>query len=329
MGLTRYYRFNCMKLGMPDISSEVQKEDIFNVLQNKYSTLGPLWVNHQMQWLNGIYGTFKDHDKFLIIIYLIKKTLDFYSRNLIKLTFDEFYSQDTIEVPKFNIAEVSTALNMAKESTRRKIIELEKMGAIKRTKNKIIIDRSSFNYSKPINSIKRISRFLSVLSDMSIDKKILPRRIASQELEVSIKKNYSYVWKLYYELQIPMILGYKNFFGNLETFQIFGTCVVNQHLFLKKINHVKLIHRDKFIKTLFTEEKMQGLNAMSISDITGIPRATVIRKLQILVKDNFLTIDKKKHYKISGNFEKMLSQSQMIVFDRLSHFSSRVYNLAT
>jgi len=90
-----------------------------------------------------------------------------------------------------------------------------------------------------------------------------------------------------------------------------------------------LIHRDKFIKTLFTEKKMQGLNAMSISDITGIPRATVIRKLQILVKDNFLTIDKKKHYKISGNFEKMLSQSQMIVFDRLSDFSSRVYNLAT
>jgi predicted transcriptional regulator len=328
MGLTRYDKLYCMKLGIPDISSEVQKEDIFNVLQNKYSTLGPLWVNHQMQWMNGIYGTFKDHDKFLIIIYLIKKTLDFYSRNFVKLTFDEYYSQDTVEVAKFNISEISTALNMAKESTRRKIIDLEKMGAIKRVKNKILIDRSSFNYSKPINSIKRISRFLAVLSDMSIDEKILPRRIASEELEVFIKKNFSYVWKLYYELQIPMMLRYKTFFGNHEAFQIFSTCVVNQHLYLKKINNVKFTHRDKFIQTLLTEEKMQGLNAMSISDITGIPRATAIRKLQILVEKNFLNIDKKKHYKISGNFLKTLSESQIIVLDRLSDFSSRVYNLA-
>ena len=40
---------------------------------------------------------------------------------------------------------------------------------------------------------------------------------------------------------------------------------------------------------------MQGVNAMSISDITGIPRATVVRKLKVLVKNNILSIDDKKH----------------------------------
>ena len=34
---------------------------------------------------------------------------------------------------------------------------------------------------------------------------------------------------------------------------------------------------------------------MSISDISGIPRATVIRKLKKLLKKNFLVIDDKKH----------------------------------
>ena len=31
----------------------------------------------------------------------------------------------------------------------------------------------------------------------------------------------------------------------------------------------------------------QGLNAMTISELTGIPRPTVLRKLNILVKKNF------------------------------------------
>ena len=58
---------------IPDISKQIYKKDIFNILENKYSTLGPLWVSNQMEWMNGIYASFKNHDKFLIIIYLIKK----------------------------------------------------------------------------------------------------------------------------------------------------------------------------------------------------------------------------------------------------------------
>ena len=43
---------------------------------------------------------------------------------------------------------------------------------------------------------------------------------------------------------------------------------------------------------------------MSISDITGIPRATVIRKLNKLIKENFLKIDDKKHYSSTGAYQK-------------------------
>ena len=42
---------------------------------------------------------------------------------------------------------------------------------------------------------------------------------------------------------------------------------------------------------------------MSISDITGIPRATVIRKLNKLIKENFLKIDIKKHYSSTGVYQ--------------------------
>ena len=162
-----------MRISIPNISKEINQEGISTILESKYSMIGPLWVKHQMEWSNGVYATFKDHDKFLIIIYLIKKTLDFYSRNFTKLTFEEFYSKNTVDIAKFNISEISIALNIPKESTRRKLAELENIGAIKRLKNKIIIDRSSFNLSKPVNSLIRISRFLSTLSELCSDENIL------------------------------------------------------------------------------------------------------------------------------------------------------------
>jgi len=316
-----------MSLAIPDISKEVNEEEILNILDNNYSVLGTLWVKNQMEWTNEIYATFKDHDKFLIIIYLIKQTLDFYSRNFTKLNFEEFYSRDTLEIAKFNISSISTELNIPKETTRRKIAELEGEGALKKKKDKIIIDRGSYNFSKPINSITRISRFLATLSEICLEKKILPERLTSGSIEKTIKNNFSHIWKIYYELQIPMMLNYKSLFGNLESFHIFATCILNEHL-SRDIKKIDVENRDIFVETLLsTSKKIDGLNAMSISDITGIPRATVIRKLKILLEKNFLIIDKKKHYKMAGSFVKILEQKQRIVFNKLARLSCKVYNL--
>ena len=314
------------EIKIPDISKEIQKEDLLAILQNKYSLVGPLWVNQQMEWMNGIYASFKNHDKYLIVMYLLKKTLDFYSRNFVKLSYEEFYSRDTVEIEKFNIAEIAEALNIPKETTRRKILELTNIGAIKKIKKKIIIDRSKFYYSKPIDSIKRISRFLSVLAGIANDENILSKGLTSKELELVIKNNFSYVWKIYYELQIPMMVNYKRIFKDLETFHIFGICVVNEHLHARKISE-DYTNRDQFLKSIFTVNKVQGINAMSISDITNIPRATVIRKLKKLVNKKILTIDIKKHYKLTGSFAKKLKPVQKDVFIKLANFSTSVFNL--
>jgi DNA-binding Lrp family transcriptional regulator len=285
-----------------------------------------MWVNHQMEWCNGVFSSFKDHDKFLVIIFLIKKTLDFYSRNFIKLTFDQFYSKDTVEIEKYSITEISKALDIPKESTRRKVLELEEMGAIRKFKKKIIIDRSKFYHTKPVDSIKRVSRFLSTLSEMSKDSKILSKKLTSEELEIVIKDNFSYVWKLYYELQIPMMINYKKIFKDLETFHIFGTCVVNQHLYARKLS-TEYMQRDIFLESTYSSKTMQGLNAMSISDITDIPRATVIRKLRKLVKQEILIIDIKKHYRLTGNIVRKIKPLQKNVLINLSDFSAKVFNL--
>ena len=315
------------KKNIPNISKQIYYQDTINVFINSYSQIGPQWTAYQMDWFNGIYLAFKDHEKYLIVIYLIKKTLDFYSRNFTKLTYDDFYSKDTVEIEKFNVIDIARDLNIPKESARRKIVELEKSSVIVRKNKKIILDRSAFPFVKPVNSIIRMSRFLSSLSTMLVDEKILSKPISSKDLEKIILDNFSYVWKLYYELQIPMMLNYKKIFGDIETFHIFGTCVVNQHLHAKKLAALN-IGREKFIENILEVNKTQGINAMSVSEITGIPRATVIRKLQKLVKKNILSIDKKKHYRLKGPITNSLKPIQKDVFTRLASFSTKIFNIA-
>ena len=316
-----------MEKKIPDISSQLYSADILILLNENYNVIGPQWANNQLEWLNSIYEHFKDHDKFLIIIYLIKKTLDFYSRNFTKLSFEDFYSKDKVEIEKFSITEISEQLNIPKESTRRKVIELETSSVIQRTKKKYIIDRSAYPFTKPINSVKRISRFLSLFSKILKNNNKISKDLSSEKLENIIKNNFSYVWKIYYEFQIPMVQGYKKFFGDTESFHIFGSCVVNQHLHSQKKIKSKL-ERKMFFKTMHSSDESLGLNAKSMSDITGIPRATVVRKLKKLVKKGYLSIDNKKHYKLTERSKKELMPLQNIVLDRLADFSTKIFNLA-
>ena len=87
----------------------------------------------------------------------------------------------------------------------------------------------------------------------------------------------------------------------------------------------KEYYLDKYI---FTDNHQEtGVNAMSISDISGIPRATVIRKLNNLVKKKFLKINNKKQYTSSGHHIKTMLEIQKKNFINLSKFIADIYNL--
>ena len=58
-----------------------------------------------------------------------------------KLNYEEYFDQNEVEIETINVIEISKSLNIPKETTRRKINELEEIGAIKRINKKIIIDR--------------------------------------------------------------------------------------------------------------------------------------------------------------------------------------------
>ena len=80
-------------------------------------------------------------------------------------------------------------------------------------------------------------------------------------------------------------------FNDLETFCVGHVLVVNA-------TQNKEFEPSKLTIKSWREEIMgsdfRGVNAMSISEITGIPRPTVVRKLKWLIEKNYLNINDKK-----------------------------------
>ena len=313
---------------LPEVSKRIRSEDLIKILDQRYSEISPVWIPTQVEWLNEVYRTFYDYDKFMIIMHLLGKTFDFYSKNFVKLNYKEYFNQNQIEVERINVMEISNSLNIAKETARRKINQLEELGTIRRIDKKIIIDRNTWPNIKPQNTIERTSRFLSTLSKILHKEKIISKPITTDQLSCIAKENFSHIWKLYYEMQIPMLLGYKKILGDLESFHVWGICVVNQALNSKKNDNGVMSKEYYLEKYIFNSDKnLVGINAMSISDISGIPRATVIRKLNRLIDKKFLLVDKKKQYLTTGEHQKKLVETQKINLINLSKFAERLYNL--
>ena len=111
---------------LPSISSQINEEIIYKVVHKNFALLAPFFYSWISNWLIRAYGHYKDIDKFVIIIYLINKDLIFFRKNGIKIDYDTFYKDKTIEIEKINISDISKDLHIPKESVRRKVLELEK-----------------------------------------------------------------------------------------------------------------------------------------------------------------------------------------------------------
>ena len=152
-----YKKNSKMKIEIPKISSQINNEDVENALESNYNLIVDKWFYFQTEWLNKSYVKFKDHDKNLIYIYLVQKTLDFYAKHFTKLSMDEYYSKVLIDIEKFTVIDIARDLQISKETTRRKILEFEEQGILQRRGKNLNIDRSAYGYKLPNVSIKNIS----------------------------------------------------------------------------------------------------------------------------------------------------------------------------
>jgi len=268
----------------------------------------------------------------MIVISLIEKTLHFYDQMNIQYSYEEYYSKSFLQIEKFSITELCEKLDLPKETVRRKVLELEKEGVISRNKKKIIIDRKAFPFIKPENQIKFSAKYIYLVSQALNKEKIYSKKLDQKIIENKIRENFSLCWRWFYRMQIPLIIGYHKFMQDLTTFHIWGTICMNQVLNVSK--HLETSEDDPPLDHFTTSDILlknlgskTGISAMSISDMTEIPRATIIRKCKYLLKEDLIKMNEKKQYVLSTtNFKKILPY-QTEIFRYKAKFIRKVLNL--
>ncbi len=276
-----------MQTSQVKFSKLLNEENVFNVFSKNYTQSIILWYEFQRVWYHRAVTTFNDINKFFILEYFFKKTFSSYNDHFINKSFDEFYNQESLEIEKFNIVDLAKELNFSKETVRRKLLELEKAQIIIKDKKNIKINFASF-LTKTEAEVQGFSKLVSLFTKILYEKKYVYKVFSEKEIEVVIKENFTRFCLPFLEFQIAFSLRVRSVFKDAETWFIWNLLVYNQTLNLfKKFKNGEDVTYGKFIKMLPHEHP--GLNAMSIADLSGIPRPTVLRKLNLLIKEKAVT----------------------------------------
>ena len=309
---------------LPSISSEINEDKIFKIINKNFSKIAPFYYEWISSWLVRSYSNFQDIDKYIILIYLINKDFIFFRKNGLIIDYDTFYKDKSLEIPKINISDISNELKIPKESVRRKVQELEKKGVIRRTGKKIFLDRSAFETAKADKTLKDFSLLVNKFSEVLTEEKMTKKVFDKDEISKSIKDNFSFCWYQFYKFLFVFTNRWRPI-ADLETLAIGFVIVLNT--VNNKSLRVKDLNRTTYHKLAQGADDI-GVNTMSLSDITGIPRPTVVRKVKFLIQNKYLHINEKKliSFNLKGKTLKHMTELQDLNMKNLSNFLYRVFN---
>jgi predicted transcriptional regulator len=316
--------------------------EIAQILSANTLILMKHWIRFQQEWINNIYKQFKDYNKYIVLMYLVSKSWED-DLDLFKFySIDEYYSRVEIRLPNISLLELSKNLQIPKETIRRKLVELEKQSLIKREGQIIFLGQAALNLQKPENSIKNLSIFFEKLSILLSAQDWFGPSVKREEVELYFKKYYTIFWNHYFKFQIPFLNRWKLIFGDLESFVIWANMGINQNIYLErnfqetdvKVNNLAS-KKEGYIASIINmsdgkaNESMRGLNASSIAEISCIPRATVIRKLNKLSKKKIIKRNKKLEYFLTGQgrLNEKIKANYLINQKNISLFVTDIFNL--
>ena len=310
---------------LPSISAHIDEKIINKVIQNNFASLAPAYFTLTSNWFVRAYDHYKDIDKFVIIIYLINQDLIYFRQNGIKIDYNSFYKDKSIEINKINISDISKDLGVPKESIRRKVLELEKGGIIKRTGKKIFIVRDTLYSVRATNTLTEIATILHEFNKILKKEKLVAEVYSIEEMVSGMKENFSYCWYQFNKFWFIYIGRWREELKDLEIFAIGMVVLINA--IKNKEFTPKKPNMNTYRKEIMGSDK-KGVNAMSIADITGIPRPTVVRKLKYLIDSKFLIINKKKLISYNEEYSRRKKTDKLLKANvlSLSYFIYKVFN---
>ena len=309
---------------LPSISEHIDEKIINKVIQDNFAALAPYYFTLTSNWFVRAYDHWKDIDKFVIIIYLIHQDLVYFRQNGLKINYETFYEKKSIEIDKINISDISKDLGVPKESIRRKVLELEKQKVIKRTGKKIFVVRDTLYSAKAVDTLTEVANILHEFNKILKKEKLVNEVYSLKEIILAIKENFSYCLYQFNKFWFIYINRWRNELKDLETLGIGMVVVLNA---VKNKDFAPKRNMRSFHKELMGSDN-RGVNAMSISEITGIPRPTVVRKLKYLIDKKYLHINEKKLITFNAKDSAFITTKGMVNKNMisLSHFIYKVFN---
>ena len=308
--------------------TRISQQNIYDTYCDNYDSIHYLFIEFQFTWLQQAYRAMGDLDKYNILVYLYKENFVELSEIFRVKSLTEFYLNPRFELEKINIIQIAKKLRLSKETTRRKILELEEDGILIKNRKSIIVTLKAGLLQKPEETINSFSKILQYVSFLLYQQKTVKKYYKKDFFIKKIKERFTQILAIFLEYQLDYILRRKELTNDdTEMFFIFGTLFYNQVMFLKK-SEKKAHYQKEWVNEMLHVGNKKGINAMSISDLTGIPRPTVIRKLKYLLKNkDIMKDDKNLYYLLNGKLLTEFNKQRLINIKHLSAIISRINNI--
>ena len=308
--------------------TKLSEKKIYDVYCDNYDSIHYLFVEFEFNWLQQAYRSLNDLDKYNILVFLYKENFVELSEIFKVKSLNEFYINPRFELDKINIIQISKKLRLSKETTRRKILELEKEGILIKNKKSITVTLKAGLLQKPENTIDSFSKILQYVSFLLYRDRDVKKYYQKEFFVKKIRERFTQILAIFLEFQIEYLLKRKAITNNdMEMWFIVGSLLYNQIMFLKKSEKKSHYQKEWIEKVLHVGDK-KGINAMSISDLTGIPRPTVIRKLKILLKQKDIYKDNNNLYYVKeGKLITELNRYRLMNIKELTTIISRINNI--
>ena len=275
--------------------------NLSSIIEENYSHLMPNFFEMQTEYLASLNIIYDDLDASLVAMVitnqLYKNTIKS-NGNFSNISFKTFYEKEKFKLPVSNlkIKEISSTLNLPRETVRRKKEKL--------IKDKIIIlDKKNNLYSLNTDRIDKkilqlqiynISKFLSKFSIFFSQNKFFIKEVSQKQIEKDVNEKFLIYLTKFLDFQISYFANLKAIM-DIESVFISILCTMNT-LGSKGYKTEKPLNIKNIFKRLHDLNDKFGLNATSISEITKIPRTTVLRKISNLEEIGMLKKDEYKRY---------------------------------
>ena len=314
-------------------SNKFEKTLVLDSLEENILSHWSTWGKLQQQWTNRAYKVFKDLDKYIVLIYLVRDHWQNLSDKFQYLSMDEFYDLESIKIDKINSIKISNDLNIPKETIRRKVNELQSDDILKRDGKSIVFNKSGLNTQKPNDTIELLSSFIEKKSNMLHGNEWFGERLEKDQIRNFIKKYFTITWLRFLKLQIPFLIRHRNAFQDLETWIVWGNIALSHQYHTAKAAEKNLLSErvgfKNYYRTVADIKIDRGINASSIADISTIPRATVIRKLRWLVNQGCIQKNKNLEYQMSykGKLNKKIQENFLLNQNFVAEFLTDIFDL--